>query len=322
MKFTKIRSTEKGGVELAWTEKDADGGTKSVEYNCPQKPLADLTDALKAFGPYVVVLIGAPDWLGGLKVNGISLNEEKGNRRGLVVSAILPIERASNRPLVLNTPQMKERGEGQSEDSTGIFEDSILGLIAATEKAATAYFKGEREQFDAFHPTEKKVPDGTNATPEEEAEEVSRGKKKRRPRSGKDFIPGTGDVVNPDSTVPPADAALRSLLLSAGRDVPADALARWTSTERDAAQRWAEATTGITRLGMSKDVPEEPEVLKREATPSLLDDFARVGEYVANGGPLPTETLEAWDVGAPPKIDDVGAEQVKTAATGHVPDAE
>jgi hypothetical protein len=49
--------------------------------------------------------------------------------------------------------------------------------------------------------------------------------------------PAPGEVLNPDSDVPPMnDAQLRSLLLSVDSDVPADAIAHFTASERQKSQ--------------------------------------------------------------------------------------
>jgi hypothetical protein len=40
--------------------------------------------------------------------------------------------------------------------------------------------------------------------------------------------------------MPVDDQRLHELLVAVGKDVPVDQISRWASTERDAAQRWAE----------------------------------------------------------------------------------
>ena len=97
------------------------------------------------------------------------------------------------------------------------------------------------------------------------------------------------------------DATLRNVLLAAGRDVPVDAIARWTSSERDDAQRWVNAALNPGPFAK----PDEPECLKRDATPALLDDHIAAKD-------------EGWETQPPPKVDDVDAERVHVAIEGAV----
>src|SRR3954462_5210767 len=150
MRFTKI-AVKKDTVELAWTKVDEHGATITTTMTSPEKPAPELPDALQAFKDFVFNLIDAPDaWREWTRVTTLSLNEEKeGNGRGLIVSAVKPVAKASGRVLVLNTPHMRQGGDAPSTQ-TGILDEETVALIAVAEAAATAFVKGERSQLDAF----------------------------------------------------------------------------------------------------------------------------------------------------------------------------
>src|SRR5438093_6067542 len=107
MEFTKIKFNEKSGVELAYTRKGEQGETETRNFSCAQPPKPELPAAFAAFIPYVADLLELPsEWREHLTITTLSLDEEpKTKRLGLIVTAIKPVEKANDRPLVLNTPR-------------------------------------------------------------------------------------------------------------------------------------------------------------------------------------------------------------------------
>jgi hypothetical protein len=283
MRFTKIKVNDEG-VELAWTIIDANGATTSSTYSSKERPAPELPAALEAFKPFVMDLVGLPDtWRETLRVSVLSLLEIKeGNRRGLMVSVKKKIERANNNPVSITTPLMKSATDNTTTDK-GVFDDDIAALIATAERAAEAYFKGERMQGEIF-----KEGDGEQA----QTDDVTKRRNRKKPKD----VGTPNEVMNREKVVAMTDEALRKLLLSVGRDLPEDAIARMVSTDRDASQRWAEAV-----IDAKNDKPHpiadliEPEFLKKYATPAL-------GE-------------EGWVDGKPPKLGDEEVAGIKAAAT-------
>lgn len=287
MRFTKIKVNDKG-VQLLWSTTDASGLTHNHDVSSPEKPAPELPEALAAFVPYVMDLLDLPpNWREQIRVTTINLNEEKETKsRGLMVSVTRKIAKASGRPVSITTPHMREATENTTA-TTGILDDDTLELIAKVERAAAAFVKGERMQGELI-PTNAGAPaDGeaaaTGAAPADELAK-RRGRKKDR-KSGT-----PGEVWNPDSTTPPTDEQLRRLCMAAGRDVPLDAIARWTSSERQEVQTWATAAVNPDIKPGKR--PEEPEILKKEATPALLEDVANAGD----GWTEPTPPPKAADV--------------------------
>lgn len=94
-------------------------------------------------------------------------------------------------------------------------------------------------------------------------------------RKKKDKSAGTpNEVVNPDKTKAPTDDVLRARLLEFDRDVPVDAIATWTSTERDAVQRYLDAKRDLRDNARAVNLDEviEPDVILLSATPPLGGD--------------------------------------------------
>lgn len=269
MRFTKIKCNE-DGVELAWTLVDANGATTTSTYSSKEKPAPELPAALEAFKPFVMELCELPDrWRDGLVVTTLSLTEIKeGNRRGINVSVKRAVERANGAAISITTPLMKSATENTTTDK-GVFFDDIAKLIIAAENAAVAYHNGERMQGEIFQKAEEGTDDMT---------------KKRAAKKKPKDVGTPNEVMNRDKVVPMTDEALRKLLLSVDRDVPEDAIARMVSTDRDAAQRWAEAMIDVkNERPRHIDDLVEPEFLKASATPAL-------------GG-------DGWTDGKPPKLD-------------------
>lgn len=276
MRFTKIKVNEKA-VELTWTTRKGSGETVTSQLASPQRPLPALLTALAAFRGYVLGLLNLPaEWLEEMAITTLSISDEdEQGRRGLIVTATRKISQANGRPVVLNTPHMREKIDGDT-GTKGYLEPDDLELLAAAELAATAYVKGEREQVEIFPAP------GTEADAAEQAQAAAgaagAGAKKKGggKKGGKDSPAApTGEMgiaANAPGT-PATDDVLRQMLLAAGRDVPVDAIALWASSERDAAQRWAAALQASKSRPVDSALLVEPEVVQKYATLPLAEDY-------------------------------------------------
>lgn len=265
MRFTKI-AIKADAVELIWTKVDEHGATITTNMSSPEKPAPELPAALQAFKDFVFDLIEAPStWRDEVRVTSLSISEEKtGKARGLIVTAVKPVEKASGRLLVLNTPHMRQGGDNSTSEH--VLTDDIMSLVAQAEAAATAFVKGDRAQLDAF------PADASAVDTSDKGDQVG-ARRERKKRVAKEV--GTpNEVMNPDKTAAPTDDQLRAILLAAGRDVPVDAIATWTSTERDTAQRWAAAKADV-KSGVARKLDDliEPDHVQRSATPALDDNW-------------------------------------------------
>lgn len=239
MRFSKIKSA-KQGVELQW--ETVSGAVKtSTDLQSPDEPRKEFTDAMQAFVPFVMDLLDLPDsWREGLEITTLSISEEKKeSRRGLIVTCVRRVDKANDRTVLINTPYMRERFDEDKGEKGYLSAKDMLHLEEA-EAEAQRYLGGERAQPTLFPETAAADPVAA-AKAKSEAAPVEKPARKRRPaKTGAAFVPGAGEVVNADATEAPTDEALRSMLLASGRDVPLDAIGRWSSSERDAAQRWAD----------------------------------------------------------------------------------
>jgi len=291
MRFSKISITKKG-VHLTRETKDANGAIESVDLESPERPLAEFSDALQSFVPFVTdLLMGAVTVESDdMRITTLNLSEDKNGLRGLIVTAIVPVPNAYDKPLVVNTPLVREGGENPSDDAF-VLSDEVLELIKLAESEATRYVRGERVQGELFNRAESTAKEtGENVREFDEAAahaEVTstrkpntngtngkhpKGKRGRGGKAPRQADTGVSVVVNePGEQLD--DAALRQLLLSVDRDVPIDAIALFTSSERDASQAWAEARQKemIGQLDATK-VPAEPNVVIKFATLPLKAD--------------------------------------------------
>lgn len=290
-KFTTIRY-DGDTVGLKWEDGDGDAIDKH-DWSCDEPPTPAFKAALAAFSSFVVSLIEAPaKWADGLEIRSLALSEEKKTgARGLVVTALRKVPKAKGRTLLLNSPYLAEPPEGYNGPMDGYLSSTILELIEDAEQHAEAYRNGERGEQTSL-PLES---ENTKAVNERMASAEVASTRKPKGKKGKTSIPGVGDVVNPDSDVALDDAGLRQLLLSCDHDVPVDAVARWSSSERDAAQRYGMAQQRKL-AGEKVDVPALPKAIKRDATLPLKAD--------------------AWTSEPPPAIDEAGIHAVQDAARG------
>lgn len=286
MRFENIKIT-KNKVILDRLDKHPDGSVFTINLENPNKPLPAFKTALQAFTGWACELIGAPQWAEDSNVSSVHLSEEaKTRRRGLMVTLTRKIERAKDRVVTINTPLMHAPTDDQEGVNPGTFPQLVADMIDTLEEEATKYWNGEREQVELEF---KGAPD-TSAADGAAAAENDLAKHRKKKGKGDPKAGTPHETMNPGQTAPPTDQQLRRICLAAGRDVPLDAIARWTSSERQEVQTWAEAMLNPDIKPKKK--PEEPELLKREATPALLEDVAGAQD----GWTDPTPPPKAADV--------------------------
>lgn len=295
MQFSKISVTKKG-VKLHREETEKGGAVETRVLKSPERPLPTFDDALQAFAPYVVDLLEIPDeWRGALKVTTLNLSQDKNQLRGLIVTVIKPVAKAYDKPLVLNTPLVREGGENASEDAF-VLSDEVLGLIKLAEVEARRYVKRERLQAELFGDADaEKVASENTKNFDERAAAAEVASTRKNGRKPKSFVRGVGDVMNADATVVLNDLQVRQLLLSVERDVPVEAIARWTSSERARVVTWGRAKQKKYAHSLKPDekVPKEPKCVAEAATPSLADK---------------------WTEDPPPRVSDDAARATQAAA--------
>lgn len=150
MRFTKIMHGEKE-THLEWEElvgehDDVIHSTlKSAD--TAEDSFGQAMDAL--IRPVLQLLQLPADYADGLHVSSVSIQHkselrEPDTSRGLVVTARKTLE-ATNAPLMLHTPHLKE---SQAEENDIVAE--IFGLIEAVETQARRFIDGARVQLDLF----------------------------------------------------------------------------------------------------------------------------------------------------------------------------
>lgn len=147
MRFTKIKY-DGSTVLLTWTTKKVTGEEVRHELTSPQDPHPDFLSALDEFRPTVLELLELDeDYGSGLRVQSLSINEEKDGRIGCVVTSLKTLD-AAHSPLVLNTPHLRERVDETTD--RGFLSDEMMTAIARVEREAEAYVNGKRAQGDLF----------------------------------------------------------------------------------------------------------------------------------------------------------------------------
>jgi hypothetical protein len=270
MKFSRISVTKKG-VELAYERKD-EHKSEEVVAKSAERPLPSFADALQSFDAFVIDLLEIPkQWRENLSITTLNLSEDKNGYRGLIVTATRPIPKAYDRPLVMNTPLVREGSEDASDEACTL-SDEVLELVALVEGEAVRYLNGEREQLDLLKPSNSENVAEFNENSAHAEVQSTRKPKGRKGKPPRQADTGVAIVAN-EAGEPLDEAGLRQLLLSVDRDVPVDAIGIWTSSERDAAQRWGEARQKEMIGELSTDlVPREPEAVIRYATLPLKAD--------------------------------------------------
>jgi hypothetical protein len=298
MRFAKISITKKG-VHLTRETKDAAGAVESVDLESPERPLPEFVDALQAFKAFVIDLMPFALTEEQTTVTTLNLSEDKNGLRGLIVTAIVPVPKAYDKPVVINSPLVREGGEDPSPDAC-ILTDEMLELVGLVESEAARYVNGERIQGELFAKKDREAePTSENVKDFDERAahaEVSSTRKPRRGKNGKKNAAtggthGVDFTANPDATDPPPDdAGLRQLLLSVERDVAVDAIAQWTSSERNTAQRWAEDRQKELIGQLKGDYSlAEPEHVIRASSPDLA---------------------AGWNDPKPPRLDDNAVDEI------------
>jgi hypothetical protein len=265
MRFSKVSLTKKG-VKLFSTRTTGSGTTEEKNLRAPQEPpMQSFVDALQAFKPLVIaVLKGAvkiePE---AMTITTLNLSEDKNHLRGLIVTAVVPLPQAYGKPLVINTPLIREGGENASEDAF-VLEDHHMEMIRVVEAEGTAFYKGNRQQLEL--PIKQESANAKDVGERMAAASIDstrKGGKKGRI---------AGQIGKPGPLTTPR---LRQLLLMVERDVPEEAIDKWTSSERDAAQRWAEIRQKELAGNLADaKVPREPKCLIADAVKTLADAWS------------------------------------------------
>jgi hypothetical protein len=190
MRFERISITKKA-VDLQRSTTDGNGATEDVHTNTPERPNGSFTDAMQAFVPFVVKLLAkaitlAKDEKGEavkLTVTTLNLSEDKNGLRQLIVTATVPVPDAYDKPLVLNTPLVREAGELPLGDAI-VLDDDMMKLIALVELEAEKFVNGERLPAAAAEPkAEKKT--SANAKEFDEAAAHAEVQSTRKPKGRK-----------------------------------------------------------------------------------------------------------------------------------------
>lgn len=292
MEFDKIRY-DGANVELEWKEPLLGGGVRDVS-DRGKDPTPALKSALQAFTGYVLWVHSLPESMADrIDVRGVTIKRPEDEPRGITVAALLRCPRARNSTSTLNTPYLCE---GAGGGNSGFLPESTIEMVNALERQATLYQQGERGEQ-----TVMPLGDSENSKEFNERAAHAEVASTRRPKLSKKEKAALAaqaeagvPVVNADAGIPLTNDALRQLLLSVDRDVPIDAIARWTSSERESAQRWGEARQQemVGQLDAAT-VPTEPACVLKDATPALSAD--------------------SWMAPVPPKVSDNGAQEIAAA---------
>lgn len=305
MRYSKISLTKKGVI----LEREVVMGnsTETTKYESSDKPLASFVDAVQGFAPYFIDLLSDAVTVPAdqLTITTLNFSQDKNGLLGLIVTGKLPVKKAYNNPLILNTPLVREGGDNAAPEAC-VLPENILALCDLVEQEAVRFESGETAQLELMGSAESTSENAKQFDQRAASAEVASTRKPRASRNPKKGATAADAEVqsqtwNIDKTVAMTTPVLRQLLLSVERDVPEDAIEAWISSERDAAQRWAEARQKeILGQLAEANVPTEPPCVIKASNGSLQD---------------------AWTDAKPPRVDEVGAEAIKVAA-GLVPPAD
>jgi hypothetical protein len=149
MRFSKVSLTKKG-VKLFSTRTTGSGTTEEKNLRAPQEPpMQSFVDSMQAFKALVLAVLKGPVKIepDAMTITTLNLSEDKNHLRGLIVTAVVPLPQAYGKPLVINTPLIREGGENASEDAF-VLEDHHMEMIRVVEAEATAFYKGNRQQLE------------------------------------------------------------------------------------------------------------------------------------------------------------------------------
>lgn len=267
MHFDKIKF-DGSTVENDYEEPLQGGGTKMTTDH-GKNPSPAFKAALQAFSSFVLWVHSWPADMGDrLEVRGVTIKRSDDKPRGVIVTAVLKCPHARNSTSTINTPYLAEPPENYNGSGDGFVPLAVRDLIDALEARATEFHDGERgDQI----PLALGASENTKAFADRSA--AAEGKSTRKPKKN-DFVPGVGEIMNPDAVVADiTDEQVRQLLMMVERDVPVDAIHTWVSSERNAAIAWATAQqkrlAGSLKPAEIAAMPKEPPVIKASATMPL-----------------------------------------------------
>ncbi len=243
-------------------------GNETIAFRDKDAPTPKFKDALQAFRPFATKLLGLDAWTDA-EVRALSLTEKEGTR-GLQVTLVRTITDARNRKVPVTTPHLFAPPAEYEGPGVGFLDDVTMKLIEVMEEQAEAYRNGERgEQTKLALGDENadRVDDRMRAASVASTRKPKKDKARElriQAETGVEAANQAGDAMT--------DENLRQLLLSVERDVPVDAIARWSSSERDGAQRWAHGRQKELMGHADAKVRAEPECVLRDATMPLSAD--------------------------------------------------
>lgn len=235
MKFSKIKHSKDHEVGLLRVDEHAHS-KDSVE-TTGINPLPSFVDAVQAFiALFLRVFPALEPERENLRVTTLNLSEKDGDR-GLQVSATLTVEHCNNAGVSITTPLITTPLEGADEGR--VFLTPVeLRLIEHVEVEATRYVGGETAQAEMFASTSANAKAVDERMAEAEVASTRKPKGRGKTKLGGQAAPG--ELANPGKTVAPTTQKIHDLLAAVGKDVPIDAIERWGSADRDAAQAYAE----------------------------------------------------------------------------------
>lgn len=174
MRFTRIAINSKG-VSLDREDVNSKTGRRHITgTESPEIPMPEFADAMQAFDPYVRSLLdGAIDLTNAsLVVTTLNLSVDKNGNRGLIVTACVPVPNAQDRPLVINTPLIREGAADLlgTDDDTFVLSAEVMEMIALVEGEATKYEKGECKAPEVVAEEKKRKSKNAEAVGEKMAE--------------------------------------------------------------------------------------------------------------------------------------------------------
>ena len=143
--YRKVRVKPKG-VTAVWEGPNTGSGFEDevvTTFKGTDAPHQDLFDAMAALREDVAgIILASDDWMKSVRITTLSINREADGRRGLVITAVKEL---TNGPLVLNTPQLRERLD---DDEGGNFlDDDTIPRVEAVLEGVEAYIEGKRQQL-------------------------------------------------------------------------------------------------------------------------------------------------------------------------------
>jgi hypothetical protein len=150
MRFSKIAMNSKRVLIEYRGEGTNPKDSIATTHTSIQKPKAEFTDALSAFKTFVQRLTGTTaKWMEDVTVTAVHLSEQRGGRRGLMISASRPVA-DTNAPFAFTTPIMTEVGDDDESSGTLGWPRGLDEAVTKLQAAASHYIAGDREQGDLF----------------------------------------------------------------------------------------------------------------------------------------------------------------------------